>query len=103
MDPLALSLAVVGFLCILGALLLPRLARRKAPAPRPRNISFVPTPAEEKRLNEARELLVQIETFSTRSFARLDTKMRFLNRLIEDADVRIRTLETSKGRNGGRP
>jgi hypothetical protein len=37
--------------------------------------------------------LIRIEEFSNRSFARVDTRMRTLNRLIEDADVRIRQLE----------
>jgi hypothetical protein len=100
MEPLPFALAVVGFLFVMGALLLPRIRRRrrKAVPARPGNFDFVPTPAEEARLNDARELLIRIEEFSNRSFARVDTRMRTLNRLIEDADVRIRQLE-QEGRN----
>lgn len=94
MDPMAFSIAVMGFLFIMGAIVLPRFRkRRRSPTPRPAPGGFVPTPDEEARLNEARDRLINLENFANRSFARLDTRVRLLNRLIEDADVRIRQLE----------
>lgn len=97
MDSWKVTVSVVGFLLVAGAVLLPRImwrrSQRRQPRPRPENFAFVPTPEEERRLNEARDVLVQVDSFASAAFARLDTRMRFLNRLIEDADVRIKALE----------
>lgn len=97
MEPYAFSLVVVGFFLVLGALLLPRFLQRANRAKKrvlPQTVSFVPTPEEERELNKARELLIHVDDFSRQAFAKLDTKLRLLNRLIEEADVKIRRLES---------
>ena len=52
----------------------------------------MPSRAESRELDEARDLLCTVDRFSSRAFARLDTKLRLLNRLIEEADVRLKAL-----------
>lgn len=96
MDPLYFAMTLAGLLLIIGAIVIPTLIRYREDAKkRPvGDFAFVPTPEEEARLNDARQLLIQVDEFSTQAFAKLDTKLLFLNRLIEDADVRSIALDT---------
>lgn len=97
MDPTQTTLMLAGLLLIMGAVMLPRLfrrfARRGAPRALPVRAGYIPTAAEEAQLAAARELVIQLDQVSSRAFARLDSKLRLMNRLIEDADVRLRRLE----------
>ncbi len=96
MDPTQTALMLAGFLLIMGSLMLPRLLKRvsgrRGAKPQPAVVEI--NPQDEAQLAAAREVVVQLDQLSTRAFARLDTKLRLMNRLIEDADVRLRQLRT---------
>lgn len=101
-HPLQLALVVAGLFLILASLVLPRLLRR-VNRHKPRaggTVAFVPTVGQERQLAAARELLEHLDELSRRSFSRLDAKMCLLNRLIEDADVRLRTLSRKESPHG---
>ncbi|MCC6572516.1 MAG: hypothetical protein IT462_01880 [Planctomycetes bacterium] len=99
MDPTQLALMAAGLVAIMASLVLPRLVhrlagRRKAIGAR----SSVPAaaPVNEAQLTAARELVVEIDDLSTRALARLDSKIRVLNKLIAEADEKIAKLEREK-------
>ncbi|MEE9311168.1 MAG: hypothetical protein V3V10_02025 [Planctomycetota bacterium] len=96
MDPLYFAMTLAGLMLIIGAIVIPTLIRYRADRMKQpvEGFDFIPTPEEEARLNDARQLLIQVDEFSTQAFAKLDTKLMFLNRLIEDADVRALALDT---------
>lgn len=101
-HPLQLALVVAGLFLILGSMVLPRLLRR-VNRHKPRvsgTVAFVPTAGQERQLAAARELLEHLDELSRRSFSRLDAKMCLLNRLIEDADVRLRALARKESPHG---
>jgi len=94
-DNQGIYLIVLGIVVLSAALVLPRILRRRAP-PDFRMGSFGETGIDMK--SELERLVAEIRDAAREELARLDTKMRLLNQLLEECDRKMKEFEALLGR-----
>ncbi len=93
---LQVVLIVMGFLVLYVTFLRPRRELRGKP-------DLDPSPGARRReaqelRDEIDEVFVRLQQYSRETLAKLDTKIRLLHQLIQDADARIQRLEEGERR-----
>ncbi len=91
-DLVTMIIILVGFILVLASLFLPRFVKPKIS--RTLNSKQLVKEQEVRTLERVEEGLLELEETARQLFGRIDTRVRSLARLLEDADRKVQELKS---------